>query len=83
MFEPVTGNTAGRSQKIRQIRAKPTVNKLATHPKARGNLKVCDWGRNRAGLPLASSKAAGNANVTSCKMEPVPMNALNAVEEPR
>lgn len=83
MFEPVTGNTAGRSQKIRHIRAKPTVKTFAIQPKARGNLKVGVVGSKRAGLPRASSKAAGNANVMSCKMRPVPINALKAVEEPR
>lgn len=83
MFVGSTGSCAGKVQKIVHTRAKPIVKMLAAQPSADGTLNFRVAGKNRADLPLAMRRAAGNANVMSWRITPVPMNALNAVEEPR
>lgn len=83
MFVDSTGSCAGKFQKIVQTKANPTVKMLAIQPRAEGTLNFRVAGKNRADLPLAMSRAAGNANVMSWRITPVPMNALKAVDEPR
>ena len=63
--------------------ANATVRKLAIQPMGSHNLKGRLGGNRSLVLFLNRSTAAGIANVTCCKISPVPMKALNAVEEAR
>jgi hypothetical protein len=63
--------------------AKAMVTRFAIQPIIPGIRNARRPGKNWDDLFLASSRAAGMAKVTCCRMTPVPMKALNAVEEPK
>lgn len=62
--------------------AKTSVAALATHPKA-PRLKPLDLGSTLSDRLCHRSKAAGRAKLHCCSNSPEPINALNALDDPK